>query len=865
MVLTAGVMLLYRYVPVYLGDRLLPQLAAAAGIDGISGSFSHLGLFDAEYHQVRLRLKGRRVIAADSIRIGYRLPLWPFRKQLEVRELTIFGARVNVVRDGDHWRIPGLYPDLVGKAAAPAEGSATGTSRIALNLRQLYLNRCSLRVENAPGRVWEFPFTLRLVRTGAAAENISAFLKLQCAGDAVRGRFDWNRTRGNLRLRGEISPDHYFPAGQAPVRGQLDFTADIFGIMPHHGERRLDGIVRLTPSLLTAGGWQLTPASAAVSASSCELRFTMSQPGLAEFSWSGPSIRGPVSWTPGRGRGRVTWDERTVVLNGTGEGVIGNGLRPELKWRSPLPVRQQLTVEWDRRAAVVSWHGRVTTLALPDTAPAALLTPYGVCLPGRLQVEGTGKFRLQPLPHEDDLTAQLQLVSAPGLGWAVGERSGRPGREVIVVERPQLEFTVARRQGQWQGGLTAVAAALRLPGAGLTVGDTILQLPLPGRNGVVAVGRLELARLCWRRKPLTDVVLTGKIGADRLVFTGRLQPKILPGAPWDCRLELQWRPEFCAAVALDFGPYALAEPLRPGTYFPVLNDLVITGNIEGHGRGRCDSSGYGGSAAFAWRNGAVKSESRHLAAEKIDFSLELPDLPRWQTPPLQQFSCASLQLGSVGLSHLTAGYQVERGPALLLENFSADWCGGKIHTQALRLAPGQREMRAVVYCDGLKLPELLRTLGVAQAAGTGRIHGRLPLCVGPDGLALEPGFLYSEPGEKHQLRLDGLQDMLRGVPPESVQYAQIDLAAEALRDFTYDWVRLNFASVGEELQLQMQLDGRPNRPLPFSFDAAGNRLVRVDGGKASFQGIRLDLNSSLPMNRLLKFNRNLKQLFGGRQ
>ena len=52
----------------------------------------------------------------------------------------------------------------------------------------------------------------------------------------------------------------------------------------------------------------------------------------------------------------------------------------------------------------------------------------------------------------------------------------------------------------------------------------------------------------------------------------------------------------------------------------------------------------------------------------------------------------------------------------------------------------------------------------------------------------------------------------------------------------------------------LQFDGKPDGPLPFVQDQETGRLSYHAEGKASFQGLQLNLNLSLPLNRLLKVN-----------
>jgi hypothetical protein len=110
-----------------------------------------------------------------------------------------------------------------------------------------------------------------------------------------------------------------------------------------------------------------------------------------------------------------------------------------------------------------------------------------------------------------------------------------------------------------------------------------------------------------------------------------------------------------------------------------------------------------------------------------------------------------------------------------------------------------------------------------------------------------------------------MEKLIEGIPPESMQYSQMDVAAEALKNFDYEWIKINFNNSGENLLLEMQLNGKPALPLPFKYDPQRGGFIRVKGESAVFQGIRLNVNTSLPLNRLLKFNNSIKELTGGKK
>jgi len=87
----------------------------------------------------------------------------------------------------------------------------------------------------------------------------------------------------------------------------------------------------------------------------------------------------------------------------------------------------------------------------------------------------------------------------------------------------------------------------------------------------------------------------------------------------------------------------------------------------------------------------------------------------------------------------------------------------------------------------------------------------------------------------------------------------MELTIEALKDFIYDWVRLKLLTEGEDLLLYLQFDGKPANPLPFIYKKDLGGFVRVKSAEegSRFQGIRLDINLVIPLDKILHYRNAL--------
>ena len=197
---------------------------------------------------------------------------------------------------------------------------------------------------------------------------------------------------------------------------------------------------------------------------------------------------------------------------------------------------------------------------------------------------------------------------------------------------------------------------------------------------------------------------------------------------------------------------------------------------------------------------------------------------------------------------------------LFVEKAGLQWCRGRINAAAIRIIPGKEDYDVTLFCDRLNLAMVLEQLGAADAGGEGTVNGRIPVRWVDGRLSFDNGFLYSTPGQPGQIQLKGTGALLAGVPPDSPQHTQLDIATEALKDYTYQWAKLNVQSDKDVLLLKLQLDGKPNRLLPFAYDQQLGRFIRIAGeGQAEFKGINIDLNFKSPLNEIIHYKELLNR------
>jgi hypothetical protein len=297
-------------------------------------------------------------------------------------------------------------------------------------------------------------------------------------------------------------------------------------------------------------------------------------------------------------------------------------------------------------------------------------------------------------------------------------------------------------------------------------------------------------------------------------------------------------------------------------FHPTAKGIAVNGKFLISGDVTMQAAGLSGSLQSQVTDGKVTVAETKLAIEGINMSLAVPILPDARSAPGQQLRFTKLSLGDLTTQNGTIDFQIESLQSLLIERVRFNWSGGLVDTQAIRVSPGIEDYHLTFYCDRLNLARVLEQFGAAAAEGDGTVSGRIPIRYARGKLSFDDGFLFSTPGTGGKVRLKGTEILTAGIPPDTPQFAQMELAREALKDYDYSWAKLRLNSEGDNLLLQMQMDGKPARTLPFVYNKDVGGFIRVEAGSkgSHFQGIRLDVNFKLPLNKLLQYKDLIKMI-----
>jgi len=317
-----------------------------------------------------------------------------------------------------------------------------------------------------------------------------------------------------------------------------------------------------------------------------------------------------------------------------------------------------------------------------------------------------------------------------------------------------------------------------------------------------------------------------------------------------------------ANVQFQLAAPSVETDIELGRFLPAAKGVIVGGKVSLDGDIEFGYRGLSGSLKSALNQGKVLLPQKKILIEGIQMALSIPDLPDMRSAPKQQLRFDKAAMGGIAVNEGKIEFQLESLTSLFVEKSQFKWCDGNVDSYAIRISPDIEDYRLILYCDRLNMAKVLDQFGAATAVGEGTVNGRIPLRYTKGKLSFDDGFLFSTPGEKGKIRLTDTEILTAGIPPDTPQYIQMELAREALKDYDVAWAKLNINSEGEDLLLRMQLDGKPANPLPFVYKKELGQFTKIEAkGKGSiFQGIRLNVNFRLPLNKILQYKELIQMI-----
>jgi len=494
----------------------------------------------------------------------------------------------------------------------------------------------------------------------------------------------------------------------------------------------------------------------------------------------------------------------------------------------------------------------------------------------------TGSATYKVVAPHVNVNAKFGTIKIPSISLKGNARLGnsvKKGRGFAAFElkAPDTDLTTASAQikipiisltGElWEGKDRAlhVGSIFKFEDASIT--DSKLKTKIDGICGIIPLkwpfkgkgnkGQYSVKTLWWKNLNLGSVTGTIQQKGSGMVFKGVHISSLLP----DLSLKFTGKAgmlssiDYEAGIHFELNHYKTLSDIDLEQFILSAKDVTFNGEFGLNGDFTFDNTGIKSSLNVNIYNANLMLKEKGTAIEGIQTALFITDLFKIRSAPGQKLSFEKAWFGGLNIHDGKIEFQIESTGSLLIEKSSFGWCDGNVYTQAMRISPKIKDYNLILYCDRLKLAMILEQFGAVKAEGNGTVNGRLPIRFKNGKIRFKDGFLFSTPGDGGTIHLTGTEILTAGIPTNTPQYAQIELAREALKDYYYDWAKLNLMTEGENVLLRLQFDGKPARPLPFVYKKAMGGFAKVEaGGKGSiFQGISLDVNFKVPLDKILHY------------
>ena len=310
-----------------------------------------------------------------------------------------------------------------------------------------------------------------------------------------------------------------------------------------------------------------------------------------------------------------------------------------------------------------------------------------------------------------------------------------------------------------------------------------------------------------------------------------------------------------------------APEIDLGKFLPAAKGFTFKGKFLEQGNLVVGKRGLQATTKSSLSNGKLSHKKNKITVEGIQTALWIPDLIKMQSAPGQKLKFTRASFGEMKIENGEIDFQIESPRSILVEKSHFNWCDGTVDAPAIRFTSGIDAYNLILYCDRLNLAKVLQQFGAASVTAEGELNGRIPLRYQNGKLSFKDGFLFTTPGATGKIRMTDTEILTAGIPPDTPQYVQMELARKALEDYDYSWAKLNLTSEGEDLLLNLQLDGKPAKSLPFVYRKDMGGFAKVEAGVqgSTFQGIRLDVNFRLPLNKIMQYKELIQMIQKSRE
>lgn len=846
------------FIAGYIESSLVPKAAEKYGIDNVMVEIRRIGFFGVDIGPLLVGTRQAPALSVSSVQVDYNPAELVIR---HIRKVVLSGIELNCEYKDNKLLIPGLDLNKLLAAGEPEKVKEPDLSEISLPV-----SFGSLEVKNSVinfrwnGKPFRIPFELKLVPADKDMTSINCIVSIFPRDQKITSKVDIHLNNNKIAIN--------LNAESVCLESFADLITQIPGLILS-GRADLNGKadIQLMPFLISSVtaiceiengkiGYQdiILQNSRNKEKKNLPLQIKLTGFGGTEWEISGSSFSF-VSPLPIQVSGfHFISKIQMAPFESSGSYSISidrtpQNLKAPFKVLKPIPVEGSFSATYSNEGR---WEFKLTNKD-PDAGPAVCRLDTDTMsiaskMP-RLDVSGNGTG--------PDGTAEFSVI-IPDMN--INMKPGNIKIPVITLSG-KADFSQTGDKGSnmhFNGALQLSVSSIAASQYQSKISGIRSNLPFawpcesPGKKGNFSIGPLM-----WKNMNMGTVSGTLQQKDMSISLKGEYTGKLITGlkADFSGKAGLLSSSAFETNIRFQLLHKGTAADIDVGQFLPEAQGTVVNGELEISGNFTVNNDGIKSPLTLRLNNGKLEMEEKKISVEGIHVSLSIPDLLEMRSDPKQQILFEKASSGNITVSDGKIEFQVESDRTFFIEKSGFKWCNGKVYTQGMRISPGINDYDLILYCDRLNLAEILDQFGVAKAEGEGTVSGRIPVSYKNSKISFNDGFLFTAPGDGGRIHLTRAEILTTGIPENTPQFAQIELAREALKDYQYDWAKLKLTTEEEDLLLKMEFDGKPVKPLPFVYNKKIGGFVRVEAGSpgSHFQGIGLDVNFRLPLNKIIQY------------
>ena len=873
----------YLFLPHIVESWLIPGIKTQIGIETAGCDIRSISSSGLDIGDLFVGTSEDSGLLIDAVYLDYSLS-GIFKK--EINNIHISGLRIFSRYENGHLIIPGLYPSRLFEKSDRTDESSEKPD---FNIRHLEISNAIIVIDIG-GNAYEIPIDMKISPQTRFMQGLNFFVTARPFNQPVEITADLDFIKNVCRAT--VSSNKIRLGEISEISEQLNLSA-------LRGDARLTiaGEIDLSPfslSSLTADlaidnfrtthpNFELTNLNDKNASSPLTIHIKQLNRATWHMALSSLSLAPPFPLSVNHFKCRIE-----NVPNGfTGEGNLKLSF-PEKAHPagfkhhvlSPAEISGQCRFKYENEG---EWSFSIESLPIKGSSLAFKTGEYTVTT-GQpdLSISGTGfkakgdaQFLISFPPI--NATKDAMTISIPKLTLKGNASSGSAENIVdlkIQAKKSILKMDASQRVDiplfTFSGNMKALSTKDRVFSGSMSFSNAAYSQPdavIRGISGQFPIswpwqpdtrsGTYTVSDIFVDNMDLGAVKGTWKQKFLGILFDGSYDTNIIPGFGLDFKGKsgLFDDNEFMAALSFENRSYEPFVPFDLNKLIPAAKDIQIDGHFDIMGDLFYDKFGIKSSVFGRFSDGVIRMPENDITMRGINGSISMTDLLQLKSAPKQRIEFSEAVFGGINIQNGYVQYQIESPESYLIEKSGFNWCNGNIETLSLRIVRGVSDYDLTLFCDRLNLAMILEQFGAADAAGIGTVNGRIPLRYKNGQLTFNNGFLFSTPGDGGTIRVKGTERLTAGIDPNSPQFTQIELAREALKNYDYKWAKLNLETQGEDLLLKLKFDGKPTNPLPFVYKKEIGGFAKVEaGGQGSvFQGINLDLNFRLPLDKILQY------------